>query len=411
MNHYQSTLLLSVLCLAMNVSTPAVGAEITQAIEEALKLNSGELGQIKFNLRYRFENVNQEGIPKDTANASTLRLRLGYLTPEFQGLQGYAEMEVNQDIGENDYNSTRNGKTRYSVIADPQVVELNQLWVSYSGIPDTRVKVGRQVITHDKQRFIGNVGWRQMEQTFDSVSVSNQSIADWNIQAAFIWRTRDIFSKNVNMTSPLLNISYSGLGFGKLTGYGYWLDYDDRADSAGFGKATQTYGIRFDGNQAINKNLKIHYLTEYAYQKDYKSNPKNFEADYMHYSLGVTAFEMTGKAGVEYLTSDNGVGFSTPLATLHAYQGWADQFLKTPGDGIRDIYGSFAIKLFGTKFMAVYHDFSDDSGAIDYGEEIDALIVKKFGKHYKIAAKYAKYNAKSHNKDTQKVWIQGGISF
>ena len=413
MNPYfkSKSILLSAVCLSMNVTAPVVSAGITQSIEDALKLNGGEWGQIKFNLRYRFENVNQEDIPKETANASTLRLRLGYLTPEFQGLQGYAEMEVNQDIGQNDYNSTRNGKTRYSVIADPQEVELNQLWVSYSGIPDTAVKVGRQVITYDKHRFVGHVNWRQMQQTYDSVTVSNQSIADVNVQAAFIWRTRDIFSKNVNMTSPLLNVSYSGLDFGKLTAYGYWLDYDDQADSGGFAKSTQTYGIRFEGSQPIVKDLKAHYTTEYAFQKDYKHNPKNFETDYMHLSAGVTAFVMTGKVGVEYLTSDNGVGFSTPLATLHAYQGWADQFLATPGDGIQDVYGSFTVKLMGAKFMAVYHDFDDDSGSIDHGEEIDFLIVKKFGKHYKIAAKYANYNAKNHNKDTQKVWIQANIDF
>ena len=35
----------------------------------------------------------------------------------------------------------------------------------------------------------------------------------------------------------------------------------------------------------------------------------------------------------------NGVkGFTTPLATLHKFQGWADKFLATPVNGIEDEY-------------------------------------------------------------------------
>ena len=32
--------------------------------------------------------------------------------------------------------------------------------------------------------------------------------------------------------------------------------------------------------------------------------------------------------------------FQTLLATLHKFQGWADKFLTTPPNGIRDLYGS-----------------------------------------------------------------------
>jgi hypothetical protein len=55
------------------------------------------------------------------------------------------------------------GDPTRDVIADPQTSELNQLWVSYTGIPDTEIKGGRQRIIFDDSRFIGNVGWRQME--------------------------------------------------------------------------------------------------------------------------------------------------------------------------------------------------------------------------------------------------------
>ena len=54
---------------------------------------------------------------------------------------------------DSDYNSTLNGKTGYSKIADPYVNELDQLWLSYAGIPDTLIKGGRQVIKLDDDRL------------------------------------------------------------------------------------------------------------------------------------------------------------------------------------------------------------------------------------------------------------------
>jgi apolipoprotein N-acyltransferase len=110
----------------------------------------------------------------DTANAVTTRLRLGLLSPVFHGFQGYAEYQGVYAM-DSDYNSTRNGKTGYSVVADPYESELDQLWISYAGIPDTTIKGGRQVIQFDDQRFIGNVGWRQLQQTFDSVLITHNN--------------------------------------------------------------------------------------------------------------------------------------------------------------------------------------------------------------------------------------------
>ena len=95
---------------------------------------------------------------------------------------------------QSDYNSTRNGKTEYSIIADPYENELDQLWISYAGIPDTVIKGGRQVIQLDDQRFIGNVGWRQLQQTFDSVLIThnNQQLFGLTINAGYIGRVKTI---------------------------------------------------------------------------------------------------------------------------------------------------------------------------------------------------------------------------
>jgi hypothetical protein len=79
----------------------------------------------------------------------------------------------------------------------------------------------------------------------------------------------------------------------------------------------------------------------------------------------------------------------------------------------RDIFGTaiFALDQGSVLLTGVYHDFSDDTGRIHYGDEWDSQITKKFGKHYTLLAKYANYSADKFDTDTQKVWVQGNISF
>ncbi|MCK5925914.1 MAG: alginate export family protein, partial [Methylococcales bacterium] len=181
-------LLKSAVILSLFIPHAAMADPVTESIENALKFGQkdAKYGQVKFNLRYRYEHDDTKRPTKKVGNASTVRLRLGYLSPEFHGFQAYAEYEMNQDIGVNTYNSLRNGHGGFEVIADPQEHELNQLWVSYKGIPDTEIKIGRQRIKLDNDRFIGNVGWRQMEQTFDSVLITNKSLPNTTVKAGYI---------------------------------------------------------------------------------------------------------------------------------------------------------------------------------------------------------------------------------
>jgi hypothetical protein len=86
---------------------------------------------------------------------------------------------------------------------------------------------------------------------------------------------------------------------------------------------------------------------------------------------------------------------------------------NTLGNGIRDVFATVSYKMMNDSliFTGVYHDFSDDTGVVQYGKEWDFSVLKKFGKHYSLLAKYANYNADSFSTDTQKIWLQGNVSF
>ncbi len=379
-----------------------------QQIEDALKIGGGK---INIDLNWRFEYAD-DSTPKRQGYGDPFRIRIGYLTPEFHGFTGFAEYEGVQTVFSGKYNSVVNrNNTNRATIADPERHEVNRIWINYAGIPDTTLKVGRQRIKYDNDRFIGNVGWRQMEQTYDAVRITNQSLANTKLDAGYIWKQRDIFSRNVNMNGFIANASYSGFEYGKLTGYAYLLDYDDAADSLAFRRSNHTYGLSFKGSTPIAENLKLVYTAEYAHQWDFQNNPVSYSTNYWNGEFGFDIHGVTIKGGIEQLSADNGLGFQTPLATLHAFNGWSDQFLATPPDGLQDIYVSVSTVVYGVKLLGVYHNFTDEDHDIQYGQEFNALALKKFGKHYSVLLKYAHYEADNFKTDTDKFWFQLGMSF
>ena len=400
---------LPVTCLsvvAMTISSNAIAADLTKAITG---------GTAKVDVRYRYETVDQDGIfaLDNNAIASTIRTRLGYETGVFNGLTAFVEMENIADAGADDYAPENPG---YPVIADPTLTELNQSWVQWAGmtsewtgLPTTKVKVGRQRLILDNARFVGNVGWRQNEQTFDAVSVTNDSIDKLSLSYAFLDKRHTITGTKGEMDSHLLNAKYAGLPIGAITVYSYLLDFD-----VGAGTDTQTYGLRFDGNADLTSRVKGLYTAEYATQSDYQDST-NIDTEYALAEGGLAYKGITAKVGYELLAAADGgiAAFSTPLATLHVFNGWADKFLVTPATGLEDIYVSLGGALMTVNLSAVYHEFSADEGSVDFGTETDVQALKKFGKTYALGTKYAAFNTDSSPtyRDTDKFWIWGELTF
>lgn len=427
----QHTIPFSAALLSLSVASLSAHAGVTQQVEDALNFyHYGKNGAVKFDLNYRYENVNQDNavdlkgkpLPSakqpDTANANTARLRFGLLSPTFFGFQGFAEYEGNLAMQE-DFNSTRNNKTGFSTVADPQKSELNQLWLTYKGIPDTIIKGGRQRIKFDDDRYIGNVGWRQMETTFDSVLVThnNQQLFGLTINAGYIGNVQTFTATTENIEAPILNVSYKVGDYGTAIGYGYWLDYTEKEN---YEKSSQTYGLRFSNYQKPGDTMKLSdnyglvYTAEWARQDDYGHGKTQYSADRYNVMGGFTAYNFTFQGAMEQLDG-KGVNkhFDTPLGTNHAFQGWADLFLVTPDNGIRDVSGTIVTSLLRGDLIltGTYHDFTDDTGQLHYGDEWNAQALMKFGKHYSLLAKYAYYSADKFNTDTQKIWVQGNINF
>ena len=119
-------------------------------------------GDANLNFRYRYELVDQDGFDEN-ANASTLRIRLNYLTGGWKNWSGFVEMDYVGEVIVNDFNSgagtSSDNRDQYPVVADPKGTDLNQLYLDYKASDEATLRFGRQRILLDNQRFVGGVGW------------------------------------------------------------------------------------------------------------------------------------------------------------------------------------------------------------------------------------------------------------
>jgi hypothetical protein len=368
-------------------------------------------------VRLRYENVDQDGFAKE-ADAFTLRARAG-AEVKSGAFSFLVEGEATGAVPDN-YDSGVNGKTMYPLIADPENIELNRFQLQYRPIKKAAITLGRQRINIDDQRFVGSVGWRQNEQTFDAVRFEYGDAKGLKADLTYAWSVRTIWGRDaktsrqqaVDGDNIFANVSYP-TPVGTLTGFAYVVDQDEAIVSL-YRQSSKTVGARFAGARPLSKKAKLTYALSYASQTDHGRNPNDYQADYKLAEVGLEYTAAKLGLGYEVLGADKGIAFTsfqTPLATLHKFQGWADKFLVTPPNGIKDLYGSAGYgfkKVLGVDAInaqVVYHRFDSDRLDVHYGNELDALLSAKKGK-WTVTAKYAKYNADLFATDTRKAWLQ-----
>lgn len=401
---------IAVLASFVGARTPAHAAD---RIWDALTT-----GKVSADFRYRVEWVHDDSAPKNAA-ASTLRTRLGYETGAVSGINLYAEFEDVSVIGPARYNDTVNGRTEFPVVADPEETELNQAFVNYGGLPATVVRLGRQRITLGNLRFVGNVGWRQNEQTFDAVLIGAKPLTDLELTYAYVINANRVFGAHhptladARMRTHVAYGSWSRFTPLQISAYGFLLDLNDVAAAS-----TQTFGARAAGSQAVGSGFELAYALEFAAQRDFAEGASTNDAEYRVIEISASRGIVRLKLTQEVLGGDGVYGFSTPLATLHAFQGWADKFLATPPSGIRDHYATFVVQLFGMKLTVAAHDFAADHGGFDYGRELDVAVERRFGEHYVASLTAAVYRADENAKNTgppatdaEKLWFNLQLRF
>ena len=364
------------------------------------------LSNVKFSgeIRPRYEYVDAQNSGKEIANAFTARTTLGVGADLFQvsGLSAYLEGSAVSNFGDRNYNGTIDGNTKYDIVADPQQARITQAYIDYK-LNKTLLRAGRQDVNLDNQRFIGTVDWRQMKQTFDAVALVDNSIDNLSLLGAYVYGVNGVKNESFlpiaalsaaglttneayDTSSVLLHASYKVNEMLNVTAYDYML-----------ASISDTYGAALTGNIDAGA-IKLDYRAEYAKQADPSLERRSQlsatpvvglngkpEADARYYNLDLGANVNGFLAGVNYESlgkaeGSSVIGFWTPLATLHAFNGWADVFLgSTNNAGLNDanVRLGYADKSLG-KLLAVYHKFDAQTGAKkDLGSEFDVSYGNK----------------------------------
>lgn len=460
--------------LAMS-SLSAAAEEAAKAAPETL-LEAIQQGKPMTSFRLRYENVDQEGYqstaataPKlKTGEAWTLRSLIGWQTAPFKnfsfGVQLTDVHEFNDNFNDRRDNVPEPGKVAYPNIVDPGYTDINQLYVDWTGIKNTKLRLGRQQLNLDNVRFIGDIGFRQNMQVFDGISVLNKSIPDTEIFAAHFDKVRQITTKLRDGNIDMVNAKYRISPTESLVGYAYLIDVDnlgqngqpaggpnaasyvvsggnglgasqDSVKTATTDASSKTFGLRLDGARKISEDWKVLYTAEYAKQDDYRGGSSLIDAHYFKLGGGAGYGAWSLRLDHEKLSSNGGkYAFQTPLGTNHLFQGWADVFLATPRQGMQDTFVTLSGSIQKAKLYAEYHVFHSDkdfetlgSTAVNrrfgdkYGTEFDASVLYPFTDKITGKIEYANFNESdvygaslrgaARKGDKEMFWITGMYTF
>jgi hypothetical protein len=448
------------------IAQPAIAEEISLPETDApyTFIDAVKDGKSLTNFLLRYETVDQNGFQAngvdklDSANGLFLRSLVGWQTVPYKNFSFTAQLtDVHQFTdNHNDRrgNVSESGNGNYANIVDPSFTDMNQLFVDWTGIKNTKVRLGRQVVNLDNVRFVGDIAFRLNTQVFDGISVLNKSLPNTEIFASHFAQIRQINTELRQSSIDLLNAKYRISPSESLVGYGYFLDVENLSQNGGnplapstaaqggnglggsqdinktftTDQSNKTIGVRLDGARAINPDWKGIYTAEFAKQSDYAGGNPEIDAHYYKLGGGASYAGWTVRVDREKLSSNDGkYGFQTPMGTNHLFQGWADHFLTTPRQGIEDTFLTVIGNIQKVNIYAAYHVFRSDEkfqsiGKLgdEYGTEFNARLAYPVNKNLVTKFEYAKFNEKdvygsntnaARKGDKQIIWLTAHYIF
>jgi len=413
------------LATAIMMTAGAVSAQAADGIKifDDLKFK----GELRPRYQYTDREASTASAGSTLTNRTNLNINAGLLGVD--GLRATVELNSVNDFGTLD-------QTTHQTAAEAAVAKVSQANIEYSD-DGVKATLGRKTLNLDNQRFIGSVGWKQNFQTLDLASVSYKN-ESFNAIAAYVYGVNaigDDGNGNESLVygggvtsgttkSAIINASYKIAAPIKLTAYGYLL-----------GSVSNTYGIAATGKIAASEGMKFKYRAEYAMQTDpsfetkSKGKPTNVDSTYINLDLGANFSGILAGINYEVLSANKnyattgGPALQTNLATKHKFNGWADLFLKTPAQGLKDLnlMVGYKAKGFGVA-KVIYHDFKSDEDSIDYGTELDLIYKNKLPGFQNVAGMLkagfysagdtvAQGNNAGQAKDVSKIWAMLDYKF
>ncbi|MEL6687501.1 MAG: hypothetical protein AAFP97_07750 [Pseudomonadota bacterium] len=384
--------LLSSVCLAYGQDTATSDVDQSNILDRI---------RLSANLRLRYQGVERDQLLD--GSALTARLHAAAEVDLGAGFRALAEVEAIEAFGDN-YNDGTNFGSGLPLIIDPEGVELNRLQLVSETLPRSRMTLGRQRIALDDWRFLGAWPFRQNDQSLDAVRLETRLVPLGLLDVAAFNRVNRIQGED-NPIGVFRGTSwYANYAVGTPVGRFSAFHYDFSLRTILEDASTRTTGVRLFGRRHT-EDWGFVWEGSYARQKDARDNPNDFGADYWLARLSVEPGDWSLTAKGEWLGRDGGQAVQTPLGALHGFGGLADQFLRTPSEGLRDLsieakYNLGPSGIFDDVSALVrIHEFKSFDRSFDYGDEIDLALEARIG-DIVLSMEHARYRSQQFSTDT-----------
>lgn len=307
---------------------------------------------------------------------------------------GYAKEKLSFKVSLQDIRMW--GATSQIYKTDPSLINLFEAYGQYQFNKKWAMKIGRQALSYDNERFLGTLDWAQQSRSHDLAKFSYKDTLGFSIDAGFAF--------NQNMGSELTKLTstfYNGTGNYKTMQY-LWLHKDYKGGKLSFlflndGRQKtdsttafkQTYGLYAEQNLG-----KITLHEEAYYQGGKTTTAKDVSAYLFSFSAAAPKAFASPELGADYLSGTKSGSlkenaFDPSFGTNHKFYGFMDYFYVGNGfgqsgrtTGLVDIYLNTKFKT-GDKSLILlnFHQFNSPVDIYNgttklsssLGQEIDAV--------------------------------------
>jgi len=400
----------------------AQAADVQESDADApmlLKLSQGlgesiANGHLLLELRPRYARITETAKPETTA-VWTIRSTVGWQTAPYHDVRVTAQYIYTGIIGPSQLNDDPGQffSSPYPLLPDPPHSGVNQLYADYNGIAATRIRLGRQILRIDDQRFISDVDFRQTPQVFDGATLITNVLPETEIQLGEYRRVRGVLGDLDKLRLHILHAAWNPLPGHTLAAYGYWHDQADTGAQTGFSNnAQRIIGAHAEGGidaTVVGEGWRWLYYLAYARQNHIGDGDARIKAGYFRVGGGLSSAFGGVRVDHEVKGSDHGVyAFQTPLTDYYAFNGWALQFTSTPPQGLRDTWLTARGHIDKLEGSIEVHRFRSDFGGLALGHEFDAALVYSLLPNLQVKLQLARFKAgegASRKNDVDKTWL------
>ena len=392
------------------LASALLGTAAEGGFDEADLADSLSRGRLTAELRPRYNRIAEDDKP-DRAEGFTLRAIAGWRSAPYRGWRFALEGIHTGPIGERDYNDDAGqlATSPYPLLPDPRHTGINQAYAEYAVIDGLKLKLGRQRVRVENQRWVSDNDFRQIPQLFDGLRATYGGLANTELEAGHYRRVRTTSGDTRELRLTTLRAAWNPLPDHALAAYGYFHDQAQNGAFTGFADSSyRVAGVRAVGAVAANDAIEWSYLLEAALQRPYAGGDSRVRARYGRAGAGVGTSAWTVRYDYESKGSNGGrYGLQMPLTDFYAFNGWTLHFFNTPREGLRDSWLTARVAIGDATLHAEAHRFRSDFGHADQGRELDVGVTYVFTPDTILRAQHARYDAPpaAPPGDVRKTWI------